>query len=198
MHRLPALLLVAALFAAPVCPMHAQMGKAEAVPAGNLMAPSKALDDMLSAVEGDIVPAAKAMPADKYDFAPGASTFSSGSPAQFATVRTFAKQVAHLAQANYYFFGAATGTKPEADVKAIASMTSKADLVAALERSFVFAHGAVKFITPANAFEEVRPVDGQHTRFTIAAFGVAHANDHYGQMVEYLRMNGIIPPASAK
>ena len=49
-----------------------------------------------------------------------------------------------------------------------------------------------------NAFEKIAPVDGTDTRASIAAFALAHTNDHYGQMVVYLRMNGIVPPASRK
>jgi uncharacterized damage-inducible protein DinB len=56
----------------------------------------------------------------------------------------------------------------------------------------------MKTITPENAFEEIAKVDGTDTRASIAALGLAHTNDHYGQMVVYLRMNGIIPPASRK
>ena len=62
----------------------------------------------------------------------------------------------------------------------------------------VYAHKAIATITTENAFVAIKPVDGFSTRTTIAAFAAAHGNDHYGQMVEYLRMNGIVPPASAK
>jgi uncharacterized damage-inducible protein DinB len=60
-------------------------------------------------------------------------------------------------------------------------------------------HKSIATLTVANAFEVVKtPEPGLQTRSTIAMFCVAHANDHYGQMVEYLRMNGIVPPGSAK
>lgn len=165
---------------------------------GSKVAPAASLERMVGAIEFELLPAVKAMPADKYNFAPGPSTFAAGSPEKFETVRTFSQQVAHLAQANYYFFSSATGMKPDVDVKAIGSMSKKEDLVAALEKSFAFAHKAIATITEANAFEAIKPVDYQTTRFTVAAFAVAHAYDHYGQIVEYLRMNGIIPPSSAK
>ena len=103
----------------------------------------------------------------------------------------------HLAQANYFFFGW-SGIKPDRDLKAIGSITTKDEAVAALEASFVYAHKAIATITTENAFVAIKPVDGFSTRTTIAAFAAAHGNDHYGQMVEYLRMNGIVPPASAK
>ena len=141
--------------------------------------------------------AAKAMPADKYNFAPAQSIFATSRKTQFDTVRSFVGQVTHLAQANYYFFGW-SGIKPDHDVKAIDSITNKDEAVAALEASFVYAHKAVATITTDNAFVAIKPVDGFSMRVTIAAFAAAHGNDHYGQMVEYLRMNGIVPPASAK
>ena len=156
--------------------------------------PAKAVDTLISILESQMVPAAKAMPAEKYSFAPS-STVLPG--AKFDGVRTFASEVAHVAAANYFFFGASSGMKPDVDVKAISQLKSKDELVAALEKSFVFAHKAASMLTTANAFEPVE-VDGHQTRVTGEAFGVAHGYDHYGQMVEYLRLNGIVPPASQK
>ena len=156
--------------------------------------PAKAMDTMIGILESEVVPAAKAMPAEKYSFAPS-STAMPG--AKFDGVRTFGSEVAHMAAANYFFFGASSGMKPDVDVKAIGQLKTKDELVAALEKSFVFAHKAAATLTTANAFEPVE-VDGHQTRITGEAFGVAHAFDHYGQMVEYLRMNGIVPPASQK
>jgi hypothetical protein len=170
----------------------------KASPKMEMVAPAKALDAMLTAFEHDVVPAAKAMPAEKYGFAPSAATFAPGSPAKFDTVRTFVQQVTHLADANYYFMSQATGMKPDVDMKAINEIKDKDAAVKALEASFVFAHKAVAMITTANAFEGVKPVDGQTTRATIAAFTATHGYDHYGQIVEYLRMNGVVPPSSAK
>jgi uncharacterized damage-inducible protein DinB len=114
-------------------------------------------------------------------------------------VRTFAEQVKHLTEANYYFYSTISGLKPDVDMKGILKLTSKDDVVAALAGSFAFAHKAIATLTPANAFEVLKSEEmGLQTRATLAGFGVAHAFDHYGQMIEYLRMNGIVPPASAK
>jgi hypothetical protein len=165
---------------------------------GETMAPAKALDAMLSQVEHDMVPAAKAMPADKYGFAPSATTFAAGSPATFVKVRSFADQVVHVAQANYFFYGTVSGMKPDVDMKAMSAIKDKDAAVKALEGSIAFAHKAIATITAENAFVTFKGEDGMNTRATLAAFGVAHAYDHYGQMVEYLRMNGIVPPSSAK
>lgn len=193
--------LAVVLIAGLCCGMaNAQMGAAPAAAqAAAPMEPSKALDVMLDQLEKDVVPAAKAMPAEKYNFAPSApGVFADKSAATFDKVRTFGEQVAHIAQVNYYFYSAVSGIKPDVDIRAMAKMTDKESAVKALEGSFAFAHRAVATVTAANAFETIKGADGMNTRATLSAFGVAHGYDHYGQMVEYLRMNGIIPPSSAK
>jgi len=164
--------------------------------AAGLMSPAAALDAMLSLYEGEAMGVVKEMPADKYDFAPSAAIFAAGQTPKFGTVRTFAQEVTHVAEANYYFYSTLSGLKPDVDMKKIGAITKKDDAVAVLASSFAFAHKAIATITPANAFETIKGVDGMHTRATLAAFGVAHGYDHYGQMVEYLRMNGLVPPGS--
>jgi uncharacterized damage-inducible protein DinB len=179
----------------------AQMGTSPAeMPApGTMAAPAAALDSQLTVMEQQMMGAVKAMPADKFGFAPSQAIFVPTQKTEFATVRTFGQQAAHVAQANYFLFGMVSGLKPDVDVRGIEKMTAKDDLVAALAGSFAYAHKAVATVTVANAFEVIKtPEPGMATRGTLAAFGIAHAYDHYGQMVEYLRMNGIVPPASAK
>jgi uncharacterized damage-inducible protein DinB len=151
--------------------------------------PGQVYAQLFSSQAEEVVAAAEAMPADKFNFAPTGGDFKG--------VRTFGQQVTHIAEAQYYFF-AGFGVKPDIDPKTISKLTSKDDVVKALKDSYVFAQQAMKTITPENAFEKIAVVDGADTRATIAAFGLAHTNDHYGQMVVYLRMNGIIPPASRK
>ena len=163
---------------------------------GAPMDPARAEDVMLSEFEGELTGVVKAMPADKFSYAPSAAAFAAGQSPKFEGVRTFAKQVTHLIQANYYFYGQVSGTKPDVDVKAISELTTKDQIVPALAASFVFAHKAVATITPANAFLTIEGADGMKTRATVASFAVAHGLDHYGQMVEYLRMNGVVPPGS--
>jgi len=153
---------------------------------GTMMAPSATYDKLLSGMEKEFVDLAEAMPADKYNFAPTAG--------EFKGARTFAGQVKHVAGANYYFFGGPKMT--EADVKAkedaIDKLTSKDEIIQALKDSFAHAHATIAEMTAANAFEMTKT----GTRAGMAAFGIAHFMDHYGQMVEYARMNGIVPPAS--
>ena len=177
--------------------MGADAGKGPA--AGTVISPAVALDSELSLIEGEMMGAVKAMPAEKFAFAPSASIFVPGQATEFATVRTFAQQATHVAQANYFFFGMLSGLKPDVDVRAIAKMTNKDDVVAALAGSFAFGHKAMATLTAANAFEVLKtPEPGIQTKSTFAGFAISHCNDHYGQMIEYLRMNALVPPASAK
>ena len=140
-------------------------------------------------MEKEFVDAAEAMPADKFDFAPPVSE------GDFKGVRSFSGQVKHIAEANYYFFG---GDMTEAEGKAkdesIEKLTSKDDIIKALKDSFVVAHKYIAGITDENDFVETK----NGTRGGQATFGIAHLMDHYGQVVVYLRMNGIVPPASRK
>jgi uncharacterized damage-inducible protein DinB len=177
----------------------AQMAEtAPKVAAGTIIEPGKSLDGLLKIYEEQIMGAVNAMPADKYGFAPSAAIFAPSQKVDFTSpkpVNTFGQTVAHVAQANYFFFGSLGGAKPDADVKAIGTMTSKEETVKAMAGSFAYAHKQLATLTAANAFVSLK--DDQ-TKVSLAAFGIAHMCDHYGQLVEYLRMNGIVPPASQK
>jgi uncharacterized damage-inducible protein DinB len=167
---------------------------------GTMIEPAKSFGDLLSSFEEELMGAVKAMPAEKFDFAPSAAIFAPSQKSDYLSpdnkgVRSFGAMVAHIAQANYFFGSALSGLKPDVDVKAIGSLTDKDKLVAALAASFDFLHKAIGTMTAQNAFESVK---GTQTRASLAGFAIAHGFDHYGQLVEYLRMNGIVPPASAK
>jgi hypothetical protein len=152
---------------------------------GTPIPPAEIFGKWLTAQETNFVGAAEAMPEDKYDFAP------SPTMGEFKGVRTFGEEVKHVALANTFFFH--DPTKPPVDNRAdFAKLKTKAEIVSALKTSFVLAHTYVDGITAENAF--LMTTNG--TRAGTAAQGIAHLNDHYGQMVVYLRMNGIVPPAS--
>jgi uncharacterized damage-inducible protein DinB len=157
---------------------------------GSKVPPSQVYDKLLSGMEKEFVDAAEAMPADKFDFAPPTSM------GDFKGVRSFGGQVKHVAEANYYFFGGGKMTEAENKAKSesIEKLTSKDDIINAPKESFTFAHAYIAGITDENAFVMTKA----GTRGGMAAFGIAHLMDHYGQMVVYLRMNGIVPPASRK
>src|SRR5271166_3509290 len=147
---------------------------------GSTVSPAQTYGKLLSGMESEFVSAAEAMPEDKFNFAPPASL------GEFKDVRTFAQQIKHVAEANYYFFGGPSYTdaanKTMAD--SIEKLTTKADILKALKDSFVQAHTFVGSITAENAF-----VMTEHgTRAGMTTFGIAHLMDHYGQLVIYLRM----------
>ena len=187
-------------FAAACCLLGvSSLAAAQGAGAATVATPAEAVDSQLGIIEGEMMGAVKAMPAEKYGFAPSAAIFAPAQKTDFATVRTFVQQVTHVAQANYFFFSTLSGLNPGVDMRAIPKITNKDEAVAALAGSFAFGHKAIATLTTANAFEVLKtPEPGLQTRGTLATFAVAHAFDHYGQMVEYLRMNGIVPPASAK
>jgi uncharacterized damage-inducible protein DinB len=173
---------------------HAQAGtmekaKAKVTDTSAAQPPSEVYGGMLKRLSEQVVGAAEAMPADKYDFAPTAGKFDG--------VRTFGAQVQHLAEANYFFFSGfgLSGAPDDAKLKAL---KSKDELVQALKDSFAFAQKGIDTMTPQNAFMTVGSGKMQMTRAGWATLTLAHSMDHYGQMVEYLRMNGIVPPASLK
>jgi hypothetical protein len=76
-------------------------------------------------------------------------------------------------------------------------MTAKADIMKYLKDSFAFGHKAVATLNASNLVQPITASSGRPTtRLFLATFAAAHCFDHYGQMIEYLRMNGIVPPAS--
>jgi uncharacterized damage-inducible protein DinB len=159
---------------------------------------AKSMDGVLSIYEGDIVPAAEAMPADKFDFAPGSAIFAAGSKADFTTpkpVMSFGEEVRHIAQANYMFFTMG-GAKADRDVKAIDDLRGRDESIKALKDSFAFGHKVLNESSDADSLKEIKIFGKPSTPAAAYAFALAHMGDHYGQMVEYLRMNGVVPPAS--
>ena len=164
------------------------MPKQGGMHAGSMVAPSQVLDKLLSGEEKEIVSLAEAMPADRFNFAP---TDKMG---KYDGVRTFAQEVKHLTTVNYAMFQGwnVPGAKSR---QQIAALTSRDSILSALKDSFAYAHQAFGTITPQNAFEDM---GNGNTRMGSSIHLLAHANDHYGQLVEYLRMNGEVPPASRK
>jgi DinB family protein len=152
------------------------------------------VDQEINAVEKLIVEASEAMPEQKFNFSPeGLSAPGSN----YQGVRSFAGQIKHIAASNWLIWSALTGDAlPEGlkDGSGPANLQSKTEILTFLKESFVLGHKAAATLTPENMLE--RPGSSKSTRLHLAEFGVAHAYDHYGQMIEYLRMNGIVPPAS--
>ena len=173
--------------------------RAQAAPAAQQQPATIAsvLNGTYGVVEQQVVSAAEAMPEDKYSFAPPATS------GEFKDVRTFADQVKHVAFANHLFFGPLMGENIDAKTvqenpNGPASLKTKAEIVQYLKDSFALGHKAIAGITAENAVTPLpKPVfPFLSTRLAIADIATFHPMDHYGQMVEYLRMNGIVPPAS--
>jgi hypothetical protein len=168
----------------------AQMDSAQ--PAAQLTT-SKVIDAWITNTEDHLVPVANAMPEDKYSFAP--------SNGEFKNVRTFAEQLKHLAANNYRQAAVILGNRPTDDqVKENGPDTAKtkAEIVDYVKGSFAALHKAVTTITEENQVEPINTsaIVWQRARLGLAIDAVAHSFDHYGQLVEYLRMNGIVPPDS--
>ena len=200
-HIQTSLLLTAALSLA-VASAYSQATKSSPA-AGVSASPStpptipSAIDREISIVEKELLDAAEAMPEDKFDFSPEKLNVSG---ADYKGVRTFGEQLKHVAASNYLIWSPITGEKPPDTVndgKGPDNMKAKADIIKYLKDSFAFGHKAVATLNDSNL---VQPVPRNNrpptTRLFQATFAAAHAFDHYGQIVEYLRMNGIVPPAS--
>jgi uncharacterized damage-inducible protein DinB len=187
-----AVILVALCTITAVPPARAQSGSTAQQQPSSL---ASVLNMQFGFVEQQVVSAAEAMPEDKYSFAP--------TNGEFKGVRTFAQEVGHIGAANHLFFGPLMGetTDPkqvEAESNGPTSLKTKAEYVQYLKDSFALGHKVIAGITAENAVTPLpKPVfPFLSTRLAIANIGTWHPMDHYGQMVEYLRMNGIIPPAS--
>ncbi len=150
------------------------------------------LDRQFSGIEKEFVPAVEAMPADKMDFAP-----TSG---EFKGVRTFGQQAKHVAAVNYIVAASILGEKPPVDTngeKGPDSAKTRDEIAKFVKDSFVYAHKAINTLNDKNLLEMFDgPFGSKSSRMGAANILLWHAMDHYGQMVVYLRMNGIVPPAS--
>ena len=199
MKLLPILFLLAALILAVAArPQRPNGTTAPNAPQAQQSQPpptlASAVDREISAIEKQIVDAAEAMPEDKFNFSPESLNIAGS---DYKGVRTFAVQVKHVAASNYFIWSPLTGDKlPEGlkDGNGPENLKSKADIIRFLKDSFALGHKAAATLTTENMLQA--PEHGKSNRLRLATFGVAHGYDHYGQMVEYLRMNGIVPPAS--
>src|SRR3984885_4281818 len=154
-----------------------------------------ALQILLRSMTKEIVSAADAMPADKYGFA--------RTEGEFRGVRTFGKQVKHLAATNHILAAAALGEEPPADAGdelGPETIRTKAEIIDYLNASFAHLDKAVDAIGDQKLAVRSSPISplpaNAVTRLALVVEASIHAFNHYGQMVEYLRMNGVVPPAS--
>jgi len=155
----------------------------------------RALQTLSKLAEKVIVSAADAMPADKFGFAP--------TDGEFKGVRTFGQMVKHLSATNYILAAASLGEEPPADAGdelGPETVRTKAEILNYLKGSFAQLDKAVEAIGQKNTSVKSSPISplkgAEVTRLALVVESLVHAFDHYGQMVEYLRMNGVVPPES--
>lgn len=154
---------------------------------------AESISGTLQFVEGSFLAVAEAMPEDKYSFIPSAGKFDD--------VRSFGEQVKHVACAQFAFFNEFEGKKPPDDCEKGGHQPArtKPELIKYLKDSFDYSNHVLATLTEKNALERVEGrYAGPNTKLGISVVSVWHITDHYGQLVEYLRMNGIVPPMTQK
>jgi len=147
----------------------------------------------LQFAEGNFLDVAEAMPENKYSFVPTAGKFDD--------VRSFGEQVKHVACAQFAFFNEFEGKKPPEDCEkgGHEPAKTKPELIKYLKDSFDYSNHVLATLTANNALERVEGrYAGPNTKLGISVVAVWHITDHYGQLVEYLRMTGIVPPMTQK
>lgn len=152
---------------------------------------TQAIQDMIAGVEKRLIGVAQEMPADKYEFAPTQGAFRG--------VRNFARQIKHAAAIHYLVAASLLGepiTADMSDERGPDSVKTKAEVLKYLDDSFSYLKRAAATIDEQNAFTPIKGVFGSApaTRIGLIVVAVSHSNNHYGQVVEYLRMNGLVPP----
>lgn len=172
------LMLVAAMVAMPAFgQMAGDSGKAMANPL------SSATKGLYAISKNDVLKAAQEMPEENYSFKP------------VDTVRTFAQLVGHVADGQYEFCSAVVGDKAQ-HPSIEKSKTSKADLIQALQDAFAYCDAAYNAMTDAQAPQIINFFGRSAPKLSILSFNVAHNMEHYGNMVTYLRIKGLVPPSS--
>lgn len=147
----------------------------------------------LQFAEGNFLDVAEAMPEEKYGFIPTVGKFDDA--------RSFGEQVKHVACAQFAFFNEFEGKKPPDDCEKGGHdpAKTKAELIKYLKDSFDYSNRILATLTEKNALERVEGrYAGPNTKLGISIVAVWHITDHYGQLVEYLRMNGLVPPFTQK
>jgi uncharacterized damage-inducible protein DinB len=154
---------------------------AQEQPANPLFATSKA---MYGISKNDVMGSVDKIPEDLWSFQPTKD------------VRTIGQLFAHIADGQYEFCGVATQGKPVSkDIEKTAK--TKAEIVAALKEAFAYCDAAYGDLTDAKAPEIVQFFGMRVTRLGAMDFNVAHNLEHYGNLVTYMRLKGIVPPSSA-
>jgi uncharacterized damage-inducible protein DinB len=131
------------------------------------------------------VAAAEKMPEENYSFKPTPD------------VRSFGQIVGHVADSQYFFCALATGEPPQ-QKNIEKTKTSKADLVAALKEAVGYCQKAYAGMTDAQGAQMTKLMNFDMAKLTVLSVNTAHMDEHYGNLVTYLRLKGIVPPSSEK
>jgi uncharacterized damage-inducible protein DinB len=154
-----------------------------AQPSGN--AASDAVRAGWNSAKRNVLASAKTMPDAKYAFKP------------VDTVRTYGAILAHLAGANYEFCAGAKGEKaPYAEDHFEKNAQTPAEIVKAVQDSVAYCDAVYKALTDANAGEMVSVFGDKQSRIAALMGNTNHNTEHYGNLVTYLRINGLVPPSS--
>jgi uncharacterized damage-inducible protein DinB len=154
---------------------------------------AESVSGTLQFAEGNFIGLAEAMPEDKYSYIPAIGKFDG--------VRSFGEQVKHVACAQFGFFNEFEGKKPPEDCEKGGNdpAKTKAELIQYLKDSFDYSNRVLATLTASNALDRVEGrYAGPNTKLGISVVAVWHITDHYGQLVEYLRLNGMVPPMTQK
>jgi len=135
-----------------------------------------------TSIKNNIIKSAEKMPEDNFSFQPTKE------------VRTFGQIIGHVADAQYLFCSPVMGEKKESSLEKTAK--TKADLVAGLKQAFAYCDQAYNSLTDAAAADKVKFFGRDITKLGVLNFNVAHSNEHYGNIVTYLRIKSIVPPSS--
>lgn len=149
--------------------------------------------ETLKFTEGGFLGVAEAMPEEKYGYIPTAGKFDDA--------RSFGEQVKHVACVQFALFNEFEGKKPPEDCERGGHdpAKTKAELINYLKDSFEYSNRIIATLTAENAIDRIEGrYAAPNTKLGISVASVWHVTDHYGQLVEYLRMNGIVPPMTQK
>jgi uncharacterized damage-inducible protein DinB len=153
-----------------------------------------AIERQFNKIETDILTTAQAMPESKFDFTPESLGVDN---ANLAGVRTFSGQIMHLATDNILIWSVITGDSVRADIEDVngpRNIKSKQDVIGYLKNSFEIGRRAISTLTSQNAMDMIQFRWRKLPRLDLAFYALTHANEHYGQMVIYLRICGLVPP----
>jgi len=155
--------------------------QAPAAPAANPLSGGEKM--VYGYISGMVIKSAEKMPEENYSFKPTPD------------VRSFAQMLGHVADAQYMFCATILGEKdPGPGVEK--NKTSKADIVQALKDAVTYCNKAYASVTDQTAGQTVKMMGGEQPKLTVLTFNNVHTAEHYGNLITYLRLKGLVPPSS--